>query len=150
MHGHERGSIDRFRNLYKSPYINANNNWHKHNLEAMRGQPVMLDASQRQSVEAAVRETCSFRQWHLHVINVRTNHVHVVVSLGPIPPERALTAFKANATRQMRRDGCWRREYSPWAQKGSNRYLWNERGVLRAINYVLFGQGDELPRFDED
>ena len=116
----------------------------------MQGEPVNLDALQRQSVEAAVRETCSFRQWYLHSINVRTNHVLVVVSIGAIKPERALAALKANATKQMRQNGCWRRESSPWAEKGSNRYLWNERSVSRAINYVLFGQGDELPRFDDD
>jgi len=116
----------------------------------MQGRPVKLDSAQRQSVEAAVRETCTFRNWHLHVVNVRTNHVHVVVSIGGVKPEHALTAFKANATRQMRENGCWLNEQSPWAEKGSKRHLWNERSVSRAVNYVLFGQGDELPRFDED
>jgi hypothetical protein len=29
-----------------------------------------------------------------------------------------------------------------------NRNLWTERSVERAIDYVLFGQGDELPDFD--
>jgi len=28
--------------------------------------------------------------------------------------------------------------------------LWNERSVARAIDYVLYGQGDELPDFDDD
>ena len=57
--------------------------------------------------------------------------------------------------KQTRRDKCarmvcWPNERSRWAEKGSKRYLWNERSVSRATNYVLFGQGDELPRFDED
>lgn len=38
-------------------------------------------------------------------MNVRTNHAHAVVSIGVVKPERALSAFKANATRQMREDG---------------------------------------------
>jgi len=100
------------------------------------------------SVDAAIRETCAIRKWHLHAVNVRANHVHAVVSIGLIKPERALTAFKANATRQMRQDNFWRHDYSPWAEKGSTRYLWNERSVARAIDYVLYGQGDELPGFD--
>jgi hypothetical protein len=50
----------------------------------------------------------------------------------------------------MRLDGCWRHKYSPWAEKGSRRYLWNERSVALAIDYVLYGQGDELPNFDDD
>ena len=150
LHGDERGSIDRFHNRYKSPYIDPNKRWHRHNAQVLRGEPVTLDASQRQSVEAAIRETCTCRQWHLHAVNARTNHVHAVVSIGLIKPERALTAFKANVTRQMRHDGCWRHEYSPWAEKGSKRHLWNERSVARAIDYVLYGQGDELPDFDDD
>jgi hypothetical protein len=78
------------------------------------------------------------------------NHVHTGVSIGLIKPERALNAFKANATRHMRQDDCWRHDYSPWAEKSSKRYLWNERSVERAIDYVLYGQGDELPDFDEE
>jgi REP element-mobilizing transposase RayT len=84
----------------------------------------------------------------LRAINVRTNHVHVVVSIGEKKPELALNAFKANATRQMRQDGCWQHERSPWVDKGSKRNLWNERSIERAIDYVINGQGDELPEFD--
>jgi REP element-mobilizing transposase RayT len=150
LHGDERGSIDRFHNRFKSPYIDPNKRWHQHNAQALEGEPVTLDTSQRKSVDAALRETCAIRKWHLHAVNVRTNHVHAVVSIGLIKPERALVAFKANATRQMRQDSGWRHDYSPWAEKGSMRYLWNERSVARAIDYMLNGQGDELPNFDDE
>ena len=60
-----------------------------------------------------------------------------------------LNAFKANATRQLREDGLWSYPFSPWADKGSQRKLWNEQSVARAIDYVLYGQGDELPDFDD-
>ena len=109
-----------------------------------------LNASQRQTVDAALRQTCTIRKWRLEAINVRTNHVHAVVSIGPIKPDRALIAFKANATRQMRQDNCWQYDYSPWAEKGSKRCLWNERSVARAIDYVINGQGDELPDFEDE
>ena len=150
LHGDERGSIDRFHNRFKSPYIDPNRRWREHNEQVLAGRPVMLDASQRQSVDAAIRETCAIRKWYLQAINVRTNHVHAVVSIGLIKPERALIALKSNATRQMRQDKCWQYDYSPWAEKGSKRCLWNERSVARAIDYVLNGQGDELPDFDDD
>jgi REP element-mobilizing transposase RayT len=149
LHGDERGSIDRFRNRYKSPYINPNPDWHRHNTHSLEREPVILDDAQRQSVERAIRTTCDFRSWHLHAVNVRTNHAHIVVCIGSSKPERALTAFKANATRQMREDGCWKDDSSPWAERGSKRYLWNERSVARAVDYVLNGQGDELPAFDD-
>ena len=60
-----------------------------------------------------------------------------------------LNAFKANATRRLREDGLWQHAFSPWADKGSKRKLWNERSVARAIDYVLNGQGDDLPDFDD-
>jgi len=34
---------------------------------------------------------------------------------------------------------------SPWADKGSKRYLWNEESIARAVDYVINGQGDDLP-----
>ena len=80
--------------------------------------------------------------------HVRTNHVHAVVAVGIKKPEIVLNALKANATRQMREDGCWSPDHSPWAEKGSKRRLWNEPSVARAIDYVLNGQGDDLPNFD--
>jgi len=48
----------------------------------------------------------------------------------------------------MRHDGNWIESHSPWADKGSQRYLWNERSLEQAIDYVKNGQGDELPDFD--
>src|SRR5438270_9036440 len=79
LHGDERGSIDRFHNRYKSPYMDPNKRWQKHNVEALESEPLILDARQRRSVEAAIRETCEFRKWYLHAVNVRSNHLHVVV-----------------------------------------------------------------------
>jgi hypothetical protein len=37
--------------------------------------------------------------------------------------------------------GDWSKPHSPWADKGSQRYLWNERSLALAIDYVLNGQG---------
>jgi hypothetical protein len=62
---------------------------------------------------------------------------------------QVLNAFKANATRKLREDDLWPHPFSPWADKGSKRKLWNERSVARAIDYVLNGQGDDLPDFDD-
>src|SRR2546425_2954979 len=101
LHGDTRGSIDRFHNRYRSQYIEPNQKWDRHNVQILEGEPVVLDGSQRHAVDRAIRETCTFRKWHLHALSVRTNHVHVVTAIGLIPPERALSAFKANATRQM-------------------------------------------------
>lgn len=118
-------------------------------IATLKHPPVELDAARRSAVEAAIRDTCEKRDWSLQAINVRTNHIHAVVT-APCKPEPVLSAFKANATRQMREDGCWRESYSPWSDKGSRRYLWKSRHVELAIDYVINGQGDDLPNFDDE
>ena len=148
LHGNKRGSTDRFHRAYKAPHIPANERWKRYNIQKLRSEAVTLSVSQRASVETAIRETCSIRRWTLHAISARTNHVHAVVSVGGANPSRALNAFKANATRQMREDGNWNNAHSPWADKGSQRFLWNERSVAMAIDYVVHGQGGDLPDFD--
>ena len=147
LHGDERGSVDRFHNRYRTPRIKANDKWQRHNQTQLKADPATLDSEQRKTVEDAVREVCEFRSWRLHAVNVRTNHIHAVVSVGSTKPERVLNDFKSYGTRRMREQGCWRFEHSPWVDKGSKRYLWNERSVALAIDYVVNGQGDDLPDF---
>ena len=108
-----------------------------------------MTAGQRHSVESAIRETCVIRHWSLQAINVRTNHAHTVVTANR-KASLVLNAFKANATRHLREDGLWPHNFSPWADKGSKRRLWNESSVARAIDYVLYGQGDDLPYVDDE
>ena len=148
LHGDKRGSIDRFHNRYGTPYMPPNTQWHRYNEQQLKTKPLILGASQRKAVEAAIRETCEIRKWSLLAFNVRTNHVHSVVAASR-KSEVVLSAFKANATRQLREGGLWAHEVSPWARKGSRRNLWNERSVAQAIDYVLYGQGDDLPDFDD-
>jgi REP element-mobilizing transposase RayT len=132
LHGDKRGSIDRFHNAYLSPYIKRNEKWREYTQQRLKAKPLILKAKQRRSIEAAIRETCNIRKWLLQAINVRTNHVHTVVSANR-KSGLVLNAFKANATRQLREDGCWPHPFSPWADKGSKRKLWNEQSVAKAI-----------------
>ena len=139
---------DRHNNIYGAPRIPLSRPWKNYNDSALKREPVILDARQRASVEKAIISTCAIRSWTLHALNVRTNHAHSVVYVGEAAPGRVLSSLKANATRQMREDGCWTLDESPWVEKGSKRLLWNERSVERAVHYVLFGQGDDLPDFE--
>ena len=148
LHGDKRGSIDRFHNQYGTRYIPPNEKWHRYNQKQLKARPLILGAQQRNVIEEAIRETCQIRKWALLAFNVRTNHVHTVVSAKP-DPEVVLKAFKANATRKLREEKLWKHGFSPWARKGSKPRLWNEKSVERAIDYVLNGQGDDLPKFDD-
>jgi REP element-mobilizing transposase RayT len=148
LHGDERGSIDRFHNRYGSPYIPPNKVWHHYNRQQLRTSPLILGVRERKSIEQAIGETCRIRNWSLLAFNVRTNHVHTVV-VANRDPDLVLTAFKANATTRLRRDELWPHGFSPWVRKGSKRRLWNEKSVTNAIWYVLYGQGEDLPDFDD-
>jgi hypothetical protein len=66
-----------------------------------------------------------------------------VVAIGPKKPGIALNALKANSTREMRSER-WPLDVTPWADKGSERYLWNQKSVAEAIDYVTNQQGDEI------
>jgi REP element-mobilizing transposase RayT len=140
--GDERGSIDRTHNLYGTPCLAPDpDRKHSATLKLTHG-PVVLNVEQRQAVEKAVREVCHYRKYNLMAVNARTNHVHVVVSAGH-KPEPILEAFKAYATRKLRGMGSISAATKPWVRHGSTRYLWKERHVEKAINYVLYGQGDD-------
>ena len=102
-----------------------------------------LSAQGRAAVEAAIRETCALRKWSLLALNVRTNHIHAVVSAN-CKPEGILSALKANATRQMKEASCWHSDRTPWAERGSKRYLWTDKQVDSAVAYVLYDQGESL------
>ena len=149
LHGDKRGSIDRFHNRYRTPYLPRNDSWRNYNQSQLKTKPLLLEPRHRKLIKEAVRETCSIRKWSLYALNVRSNHVHVVVAASNKKPELVLGAFKANATRQLRENGLWSYPFTPWADGGSKRRLWTEQSVARAIDYVLYGQGDDLPDFDE-
>lgn len=75
-------------------------------------------------------------------MKVRTkhhNHVHTVVSAA-MKPEPVLQAFQAYATKKLRRAGLLPQDIKPWTRHGSTPYLWKERHVERAIDYVVNGQ----------
>jgi REP element-mobilizing transposase RayT len=143
LHG-QGGSVDRFHNVYGEPKLPANEQRRRYNQRLLAHRPVKLSSNARGSVELAIRETCEIRRWSLWAFNVRTNHVHTVVSANT-KPKNVLSALKANATRLLREAGQWRSERSPWARKGSKRYLWTEQQLINAIAYVMYDQGEPLP-----
>ena len=105
--------------------------------------PVKLNRRQRAATDFAIRETCAIRKWDLWALNVRTNHLHCVVTAN-CNPKTVLVALKANATRSMRATGCWARDLSPWAQGGSKKYLWTAEELQNAVAYVVEDQGEPL------
>ncbi len=148
LHGDERGSVNRKQDKYGTPRVAPNQRLRSAECKLLKHPPVTLDGYQRPVVEKAVREVCEHRGYTVLAINVRPNHVHTVVS-AQIKPEPILQTFQAHATLKLREAGLLLRNVKPWSRHGSTPYLWKEKHVERAIDYVLNGQGDELPSFDD-
>jgi REP element-mobilizing transposase RayT len=143
LHGDKRGSIDRRTfNRYGTPDMPRNTKLAEDEKLELRHAAITLDESQRVVVEDAIRAVCEHRKYDLFAVNVRTNHVHSVVTAS-CKPEHVMDAFKAYATRRLREAGLLDANIRPWARHGSTPYLWTEEAVKRAIVYVINGQGDD-------
>lgn len=142
LHGDERGSVDRHgKNIYGTPDIRSTPNFEAAMIGNSDGRQFLLDKTARPVVEVAIREFCLSREYALHAVNVRTNHVHAVIA-AQAAPEKILSSMKSYATRKLRTHGIVDESIKVWSRGGSRRYLWKPRNVEQAIEYVLYGQGD--------
>lgn len=147
MHG-EKSAVDRHGyNIYGTPRRAANLKLKNQMLSEMNQKPFLFSESQRIIVESAIAEVCEHRGYNLKAVNVRSNHVHVVVS-AQIKPELIIDAFKSYATRKLRENFSADCETKIWARGRSRGYLWKPRHVALAIEYVLYGQDNVIPDFD--
>jgi REP element-mobilizing transposase RayT len=108
----------------------------------MAEEPCVLDAEQRRLVEQTIAKHCALRGWHLHVVNCRTNHVHVVVTANA-RPEVVRDQFKAWCTRHLKElqrktsaDASLRVRVHWWTERGSERSLNDRNSLTEAIQYV--------------
>jgi REP element-mobilizing transposase RayT len=133
--GDARGYVDRDHRARDSPFAERDAGVEQRARTTMRAGAFVLERAMRAAVDASVRETCMARGWTMLALNVRTNHVHVVVAAGH-SPERVMTDLKAWATRRLVADGLIRRGRPVWSRHGSTRWLWDERDVTAACAYV--------------
>ncbi|MGI9065992.1 MAG: transposase [Pyrinomonadaceae bacterium] len=149
LHGDDRGSMDPKHNVYGAVKIKPNRALQQSDIKQLKHPPQYLNAPKRRVVEDAVREVCDHRKYFLRAFNIRTNHVHSVVTVMR-KPEPVLISFQAYSTRALREHKLVSPRVKPWSRHGSRVYLWKQRDVENAIEYVLFGQGDEPFRLDDD
>lgn len=149
LHGDARSSVDRHgKNIYGAPRIAPNEKLTERMAQEMVNKPFILNSRQRFAVDRELRAVCELRNYNLRALNVRTNHLHAVVS-ALIKPEPIITAFKSNATRALREQDLVDSDVSIWSRGGSRRYLWKPKSVAYAIDYTLNQQGENLVDFDD-
>jgi REP element-mobilizing transposase RayT len=144
LHGDERGSMDRrYYNRFGSAKIVPDGDKVSTKSRMLKSPAFILGAKERDVVNTSIMETCCIREYVLHGLNVRSNHVHLVTGNND-QPERMLNAFKSNATRALRSAGLLGTDDKAWSRHGSTKYLWTDAEITNAIDYVLYSQGDEL------
>ena len=135
LHGDERGSYRR-----GGEFIPPSPDWIRMDLSNMKEPPLLLSPEQRTVVATAINEVCAFRGWTLFEQNVRTNHVHIVVAAKDVKPEKVMTDIKVRSTRLLREAGLFPKDKKPWTEHGSTIYLFNEKALESARQYVRDGQ----------
>ena len=142
LHGDKRYSVGRMNNNnYGKPRIQPSVPLKEKMAEKARQPALILDESRRKLVVEAITEVCLYRNYDLKALNVRTNHVHSVVSAA-IRPEKIVNDFKSYSTRTLRREWNVAATEKVWSRGASTRYLWKPRHVEAAIDYVLYCQED--------
>src|SRR5207247_11016072 len=107
----------------------------------MTGEEVVLSREQREIVDAVLVRHCRIRKWVLHARNVRTNHVHVVVT-APVDARIVREQLKAWGSRRLSeaarilgtgKDGRQRW----WSEKGDIELVYDDDHLSDVIHYVL-------------
>lgn len=110
----------------------------------LKQESYLITPEARPVIRRTIDEVCDHRNWYLAKQNVRTNHVHVVLS-GEAAPEKMLGDLKAWCTRRLREAGIVAPDRRIWTDGGSTVYLWNTDDLAVAVGYVANRQGVDLP-----
>ena len=143
LHGDASGSTHHSKTTYGSPFIGPDPHWQHRENVSMKQPQYHLDEPHRKLVLEAVKGVCSYREWELIVMHVRSTHVHVIVSADD-KPERVMKDFKIYASRALNKAGFDTKDRKRWARHGSTKYLWKEKELESVIDYVLHEQGKPM------
>lgn len=137
LHGDERGSVNRIQNIPGTPLVPPNPDVVATMSARMKQSPFVLHEEMRQVVATAIRDHAAIRRWSVIALNVRTNHVHVIVR----PPtkhtaDEIVQQFKSWGTRRLIAHGWATSETRVWVDHGSTRYLDSEESLKKAVEYV--------------
>jgi REP element-mobilizing transposase RayT len=146
LHGDERGSVDRDRNAFDTPFIDSQPAREKAERKRMKQDQYPLDEHRRVVLRDTVQEVCAHRVWRLLALHIRANHVHVVLQ-GDTEPDSMLNDFKRYGSRNLNEKGFDESDRKRWAYHGSTKYLWNPDNVQNAIRYTLHKQGEPMETF---
>ena len=143
LHGDERGSVDSHHNQYGAPLLATSATREKDAKRIMKFPALLLDEMQQIKAEQTISEVAKFRNWHLHAAVVKSNHIHIVISVPEdVPPERAMNDFKTRITYRLREANLIEPSRKIWERHGSTKHLFTETELSAACDYVLNRQNE--------
>ena len=138
LHGDSRGTVDDGFNRFGTPFRPPSRALMEYERSRLRYEPLRLGLVMRPAVHGAIVDHCRIRGWRLWALNVRTTHVHVVVTTpSKVTPAVVENQLKAWGTRRLRESGLVDPLRTVWTTDGSKRQLWNDESLAAAIDYVL-------------
>ncbi len=136
MPGDDRGWVDERNNGYGEPTRTPDPQQHNMAVGQMAAPPFTFSVPLRERVTEILHEACAWRGWPVLALNVRSNHVHLVVA-GELGTGNPLTALKARVTSVLWEEGRIPRSASVWSRGGSHRRLRRRSEVEAAVDYVM-------------
>lgn len=144
LHGDERGSYNRKAKSLADHHVEPNPRLQQLRRDQLKHPSILLDGPMRKVVRLSIEDACTHRNCQVLALNVRTNHVHIVLPAN-VSAKRMLHDLKARATRALRDAGLVSRESNVWTSGGSTSLLFGSKSLSDAIEYVTNGQGAALP-----
>jgi REP element-mobilizing transposase RayT len=110
----------------------------------MSASPVLLTEVQRHKIETVCKEHAAIREWVLHAVNARSNHVQLALTADQAP-EVVRDQLKANATRALRQNPDAMTVERIWTRGGDCEILDTDEELERVVQYITEAQ-DRMDR----
>ncbi|MCA9274227.1 MAG: transposase [Phycisphaerales bacterium] len=137
LHGDQRGSVDDQHNARGTPFLKPDSVCQVRREVSLAEKAFLLDVQGRGVVERAIEAHCAHRNWGVHALNVRTNHIHILVEASSHSPEDVMGQLKSWSTRYLRESGIVDTRRRLWTKMGSTRWINEAQGFQAAVDYVL-------------
>ena len=121
----------------------------------MKEKAVVLDELQRHDIEEVAHKHATIRGWEIHAVSVRSNHVHVAVTVVPKTGnedhraadgiKRVRDELKANATRVLRRGENPVTNEKVWTKGGDIEFIDTNDDLEQVVIYITEAQ-DRMDR----
>src|SRR3989338_6673043 len=140
----ERGSVDRRKNnIYGTPRIKPDKSRFEKMKNNLAYEPFIMNTKQRINVMQTIISVCDYSHWRLFAVNVRTNHVHIVVE-SKNTADYVMGKFKAYASRNLNILNPENKTRPYWTRHGSTPSVLSKARFYFLMNYVVNQQGCKI------